>query len=97
VPLFRGSSKCESLILSHHPRFTCECNEEEMYMSVIKRFRGGLVFKANRLCAPLNSELESNKDGAEKNPKHENRYPEQFAVDCSCRLLIVELILMVGF
>jgi len=30
VPLFRGSSRFESLILSHHSRFnvTCECNTE---------------------------------------------------------------------
>ena len=29
VPLFRGSSRCESLILSHHSRrkVACECNE----------------------------------------------------------------------
>jgi len=30
VPLFRGISRCESLILSHHLRFTCECNQEEL-------------------------------------------------------------------
>ena len=30
VPLFRGSSRFESLILSHHSRFTCECNREEI-------------------------------------------------------------------
>ena len=31
VPLFRGSSRFESLILSHHSRFnvTCECGKEE--------------------------------------------------------------------
>jgi len=28
----------------------------------MKRFRGGLVFKAHRLCVSLNSELESNKE-----------------------------------
>ena len=30
VPLFRGSSRFEGLILSHHSRYkvTCECNEE---------------------------------------------------------------------
>ena len=27
-----------------------------------RRFRGGLVFKAHRLCVSLNSRLESNKD-----------------------------------
>ena len=30
MPLFRGSSRFESLILSHHSRFTCECNKEEI-------------------------------------------------------------------
>ena len=32
VPLFRGSSEFESLILSHHVRLnvTCECNKEEI-------------------------------------------------------------------
>jgi len=30
VPLFRGSSRFESLILSDQSRFTCECNEEEI-------------------------------------------------------------------
>jgi len=30
-----------------------------------KRFRGGLVFKAHRLCVSLNSRLESNKEEEE--------------------------------
>jgi len=30
VPLCRGSSMFESLILSHHSKFTCECNEEDI-------------------------------------------------------------------
>ena len=30
MPLFRGSSRFESLILSHHFRFTRECNKEEI-------------------------------------------------------------------
>ena len=30
VQFQRGSSRFESLILSHHSRFTCECNEEEI-------------------------------------------------------------------
>ena len=30
MPLFRGSSRFESLIVSHHARFTCECNNEEI-------------------------------------------------------------------
>jgi len=28
----------------------------------VKRFRGGLVFKAHRLCVSINSRLESNKE-----------------------------------
>jgi len=31
VPLFRGSSRFESLIISHHSRFTCECNKEDIH------------------------------------------------------------------
>jgi len=31
----------------------------------VQRFRGGLVFKAHRLCVSLNSRLESNKEGKE--------------------------------
>jgi len=30
VPLFHGSSRFESLILSHHSSFTCECNKEDI-------------------------------------------------------------------
>ena len=32
VPLFRGRSRFESLVVSHHSRFnvTCECNKEEI-------------------------------------------------------------------
>jgi len=32
----------------------------------VKRFRGGLVFKAHRLCVSLDSRLESNKEEEEK-------------------------------
>ena len=31
LPLLPGSSKFESLIVSHHSRFTCECDKEEIY------------------------------------------------------------------
>jgi len=34
----------------------------------VQRFRGGLVFKAHRLCVSLNSRLESNKEEEEKIP-----------------------------
>jgi len=33
---------------------------------LVKRFRGGLVFKSHRLCVPLNSRLESNKEEEEE-------------------------------
>jgi len=35
---------------------------EERLLRNVHRFRGGLVFKAHRLCVPLNSRLESNKE-----------------------------------
>ena len=34
----------------------------------VQRFRGGLVFKAHRLCVPLNSRLESNNEEEKKSP-----------------------------
>jgi len=34
----------------------------------VQRFRGGLVFKAHRLCVSLNSRLESNKEEEELRP-----------------------------
>jgi len=36
----------------------------------VQRFRGGLVFKAHRLCASLNSRLESNKEEEEEEDLH---------------------------
>ena len=30
VPLVCGSRRCESFVLSHHSRFTSECNVEEI-------------------------------------------------------------------
>jgi len=35
----------------------------------VQRFRGGLVFKAHRLCVSLNSRLESNKEEEEEEVK----------------------------
>ena len=43
-------------------------NEQEEYLAAmersphVKRFRGGLAFKAHRLCVSLNFRLESNKE-----------------------------------
>ena len=36
--------------------------DEQLLHRNVKRFRGGLVFKAHRLCVSLNSRLESNKE-----------------------------------
>ena len=33
--LFRGSSRFESLISSHHSKFTCECNKEMLMMMMM--------------------------------------------------------------
>jgi len=46
---------------------------EQLLHRNVQRFRGGLVFKAHRLCASLNSRLESNKE-EEKN-KGVSRWP----------------------
>ena len=36
----------------------------------VQRFRGGLVFKAQRLCVSLNSRLESNEEEEEEEEKY---------------------------
>jgi len=41
----------------------------------MQRFRGGLVFKADRLCVSLNSRLESNKEEAEDPASLPRRHP----------------------
>ena len=40
----------------------------------MQRFRGGLVFKAHRLCVSLNSRLESNKEEEEVTDCERSRY-----------------------
>ena len=44
---------------------------QELLHRNVKRFRGGLVFKADRLWVSLNSRLESNKE-EEENPESRN-------------------------
>ena len=39
---------------------------EQLLHRTVQRFRGGLVFKAHRLCVSLNSRLESNKEEKKK-------------------------------
>ena len=39
---------------------------EQLFHRDAQRFRGGLVFKAHRLCVSLNSRLQSNKEEEEK-------------------------------
>jgi len=46
------------VVISQQPR------EQTIHRNV-QRFRGGLVFKAHRLCVSLNSRLESNKEEEE--------------------------------
>ena len=41
----------------------------------VQRFRGGLVFKAHRLCGSLNSRLESNKEEKEPGGRVDLRHP----------------------
>ena len=41
------------------------CQENMAHIGHVQRFRGGLVFKAHRLCVSLNSRLESNKEEEE--------------------------------
>jgi len=40
-------------------------SQEQLLSRNVQRFRGGLVFKAHRLCALLNSRLASNKEEEE--------------------------------
>ena len=41
------------------------CHARGFSVRNVQRFRGGLVFKAHRLCVALNSRLESNKEEEE--------------------------------
>jgi len=43
-------------------RSTCRRHSYLLLRRNVKRFRGGLVFEAHRLCVSLNSRLESNKE-----------------------------------
>ena len=56
----KGSSVAEPPSLGEHT-----ISEQLLHINV-QRLRGGLVFKAHRLCASLNSRLESNKPEEEK-------------------------------
>jgi len=44
----------------------CRAKRELLLHRNVQRFRGGLVFKAHRLCVSLNSRLESNKEEEEE-------------------------------
>jgi len=50
----------------------------------VQRFRGGLVFKAHRLCAALNSRLESNKEEKEGSTLDTKIMPASSYNTCSC-------------
>ena len=54
----------------------------------VQRFRGGLVFKAHRLCVSLNSRLESNKEGeGQPHTRPESQAPNPSSV----RFIIISL------
>jgi len=51
ITAFRTAGDCARSVIS-----------EQLRHRNVQRFRGGLVFKAHRLCVSLNSRLESNKE-----------------------------------
>jgi len=58
----------------------------------VQQFRGGLVFKAQRLCVSLNSRLEGNNEEEEEKVRQEVAKPDRFLFqgkggfdDCSGR------------
>jgi len=57
----RARPVCRRLLLLP-PRARCLPGEGLLHHRSVQRFRGGLVFKAHRLCVSLNSRLESNKE-----------------------------------
>ena len=66
----------KGLLWIHQPRGPCVC-DQPLYINV-QRFRGGLVFKAHRLCVSLNSRLESDKE--EEGALGGVRAPARFAL-----------------
>jgi len=60
VPLYSRSSHRRAAELA------CVGHGEQLLHRNVQRFRGGLVFKAHRLCVSLNSRLESNKEEEEE-------------------------------
>ena len=55
-PQVRANKEMASFVAQVHPP-----SKKLLHINV-QRFRGGLVFKAHRLCVSLNSRLESNKE-----------------------------------
>ena len=55
----------DRVALEHHRNRLKSVSEVKIHRNV-QRFRGGLVFKAHRLCVSLNSRLGSNKEEAEQ-------------------------------
>ena len=62
---FRISSSGTCFRRNKLQRFNSGVWEQLKYINV-QRFRGGLVFKAHRLCVSLNSRLESNQEEKEE-------------------------------
>ena len=57
---------------------------EQLPLRNVKRFRGGLVFKAHRLCVSLNSRLESNKE-EEEVPSGRTRFLSRICTKIAAR------------
>ena len=49
----------------------CVAIKEQLLHRNVRRFRGGLVFKAHRLCVSMNSRLKSNKEEEERERERE--------------------------
>ena len=59
-PLQISQTKSNRSLKPNHIQFSIQSNLKAQSATLV-RFRGGLVFKAHRLCVSLNSRLESNK------------------------------------
>ena len=66
-----ASTRCMCCVVSHVLYQSVQFSISEQLLHInVQRFRGGIVFKAHRLCVSLNSWLESNKEKEEKHLLH---------------------------
>ena len=66
------STKHRRRISGHGFGIACTVPEQLLHINM-QRFRGGLVFKAHRLCVSLNSRLGTNKEEEEYRARAEGR------------------------